>query len=252
MVGNPMAGSKKGKAVVLGLDGVPCSLLRRLCAEGVTPRIAALAAASPLQEMTVTLPEISAVSWPSFCTGVGPGRHGVFGFTDLKPGTYDLRFTNVGDVKAPALWDIISRDKKRSVIINQPGTYPARPIAGVMIAGFVAIDFDRAVQPASLRPRLRELGYDIDVDTVACRKDHALLEKQLIQTLDGRRKAAIWLWDHEAWDYYELVITGTDRLHHYMWDAVVDPHHPRHGFCMDYYRQVDDCLLYTSPSPRDS
>lgn len=237
-----MASMRKDKAVVVGLDGVPRSLIARLCANGVTPRIAELAASSPLQEMTVTLPEISAVSWPSFCTGVGPGRHGVFGFTDLKPGTYDLRFTNAGDVKAPAIWDVLGAKKKRSVVINQPGTYPARPIGGVMIAGFVAIDFDRAVQPPAARPRLREMGYEIDVDTVACRTDHALLEKQLIQTLDGRRKAAYWLWDNETWDYFELVITGTDRLHHYMWDAVEDRNHPRHGFCMDYYRQVDDVV----------
>lgn len=230
---------KQRKAVVIGLDGVPHSLVTRLGAEGVTPRLAELAAAGTLAPMTVTLPEISAVSWPSFSTGVGPGGHGVFGFTDLKPGTYDLRFTNAADVKAPTLWDQLGRVGKRAVVINQPGTYPARVINGALVAGFVAVDFDRAIQPPALRSKLRELGYEIDVDTVKCRTDHALLEKQLQSTLDGRRAAGRWLWDHEAWDYFELVVTGTDRLHHYMWDALVDPAHPRHDFCLDYYRRVD-------------
>jgi predicted AlkP superfamily phosphohydrolase/phosphomutase len=227
------------KAVVVGLDGVPHSLVRRLSDEGVTPRLAQLAAAGHLVPMTVTLPEISAVSWPSFATGVGPGGHGVFGFTDLKPASYDLRFTNAADVKAPTLWERLGRVGKRAVVINQPGTYPARAINGVMVAGFVAVDFDRAITPPALRPRLRALGYEIDVDTVKCRTDHELLRKQLLSTLDGRRAAARWLWEHERWDYFELVVTGTDRLHHYMWDALADAGHPQHQFCLDYYAAVD-------------
>jgi len=230
---------KKRRVVVVGLDGFPHSLLEPLAAAGAVPRLAALAGAGHYARMTVTLPEISAVSWPSFATGVGPGGHGVFGFTDLKPGTYDLRFTNAADVKAPTIWDRLGRVGKRAVVINQPSTYPARAINGVMVAGFVAIDFDRAVMPPALRPELRKLGYEIDVDTVKCREDHDLLAKQLVSTLAGRRAAAQFLWEREDWDYFELVITGTDRLHHYMWDALADAAHPRHGFCLDYYREVD-------------
>jgi len=233
------ARKKRRRVCVVGLDGIPYSLLEELTASGVTPRLAELRRQTPFARMTVTLPEISAVSWPSFATGVGPGGHGVFGFTELKAGSYDVRFTSAADVKAPTIWERLGRVRKRAVVINQPSTYPARPINGVLVAGFVAIDFDRSIMPPALRPRLRELGYEIDVDTVKCREDHDLLEKQLGRTLDGRRKAAAYLWDREDWDYFELVVTGTDRLQHYMWDAVADAGHPRHGFCMDYYGEVD-------------
>ena len=37
----------------------------------------------------------------------------------------------------------------------------------------------------------------------------------------------------------EVVITGTDRLHHFMFDAYEDPSHPHHGDFLDYYRAVD-------------
>ncbi|UCH78182.1 MAG: alkaline phosphatase family protein [Candidatus Coatesbacteria bacterium] len=235
----PLFGKKKRRAVVVGLDGMPYSLLQELAAAEVMPHLASLGRERPFARMTVTLPEISAVSWPSFATGLDPGGHGVFGFTDLKAGTYELRFTSSADVKAPTIWERLGRSRKRAVVINQPSTYPARPINGALIAGFVAIDFDRAVMPPPLRPRLRELGYEIDVDTVKCREDHDLLQTQLRETLDGRRRAAAYLWDHESWDYFELVITGTDRLQHYLWDAVADPNHPRHEFCREYYREVD-------------
>lgn len=230
---------RKKRVVVVGLDGFPYSLIKPLTDAGTIPRIAALARDGTFARMTVTLPEISAVSWPSFATGTNPGGHAVFGFTDLKPGTYDLRFTSSADVKAPTIWDRLGRTGKRAVVINQPSTYPARAINGVMVAGFVAVDFDRAVTPPALRPQLKKLNYEIDIDTVKCRDDHDLLERQLMTTLAGRRAAAEFLWESERWDYFELVITGTDRLHHYLWDAVVDETHPRHKFCMEYYRAVD-------------
>ncbi len=234
-----LLGKKNRRVVVVGLDGVPHSLVEKLAADGVAPRLAELGRTSPFARMTVTLPEISAVSWPSFATGLDPGGHGVFGFTELKPGTYDVRFTSSADVKAPTIWDRLGRVRKRAVVINQPSTYPANAINGVLVAGFVAVDFDRAIMPPPLRTSLRRLGYEIDVDTVKCREDHDLLQKQLMTTLAGRRKAASFLWENEDWDYFELVVTGTDRLQHYLWNALVDGAHPRHDFCLEYYREVD-------------
>lgn len=35
-----------------------------------------------------SIPEVSSVAWSSIITGVNPGEHGIFGFTDLAPETY--------------------------------------------------------------------------------------------------------------------------------------------------------------------
>jgi len=59
---------KKNRACVVGLDGVPFSLVRRFCEDGTWPFMAELMKGGALQKMKVTLPEISAVSWPSFMT----------------------------------------------------------------------------------------------------------------------------------------------------------------------------------------
>jgi predicted AlkP superfamily phosphohydrolase/phosphomutase len=37
----------------------------------------------------------------------------------------------------------------------------------------------------------------------------------------------------------EIVITGTDRLHHFLFDAYQDPKHPNHGEFLNYYRAID-------------
>ncbi|UCE28325.1 MAG: alkaline phosphatase family protein [Candidatus Coatesbacteria bacterium] len=234
---------KKMRTCVIGLDGVPYSLITRFTDEGVMPAVRELSAYGSLHKMSVTLPEISAVSWPSFMTGTGPGGHGIFGFVELKPGTYDVRYPNYADLKAPTIWDKLRDRGKRSVVINQPGTYPMRPLEGSAVAGFVAIDIENAVYPPALAHRLGKIDYEIDIDIMACREDHDLLQEQLLSTLRGRREALDLLWD-EDWDYLELVVTGTDRLHHFLWDAVEDADHPRSAFAREYYGEVDRLIGY--------
>jgi len=173
-------------------------------------------------------------------TGSNPGTHGIFGFTDLKPNSYSLRFPNFRDVKNMTIWDRLENRRKRSVILNQPGTYPARETKGVLVSGFVAIDMRKAIYPLKYRSDLEKMGYMIDVDTVACREDHDLCIQQLNKTLEGRRKAVELFWESENWDYFQVVITGTDRLHHYLWDALDDPNHRYHRDFLEYYSKVDE------------
>ena len=136
---------KRKKTCVVGLDGVPLHLFKRLIDQGVLKETANILSAGHLQSMTVSLPEISSVSWSCFMTGQDPGAHGIFGFVDLKPGGYDIRFPSYKDVKAPTIWERLAKHGKRSIVINQPATYPARPVDGALISGFVAIDLDRAI-----------------------------------------------------------------------------------------------------------
>lgn len=229
---------KKSRACVVGLDGVPYSLILRFVEDGTMPFLAGLAKSGSLAKMRVTLPEISAVSWPSFMTGANPGVHGIFGFTELTE-NYQLRFPSFSDLKAPTFWDRLGQRGKRSVVINQPGTYPARPIPGALISGFVAIDLLKAVQPLRYLAALRRMNYEIDIDTQRCRKDHNQLFIELDRTLAARKAAVELFWDGEDWDFFQVVITGTDRLQHYLMAAVDDPAHPRHAQAMNYYREVD-------------
>jgi predicted AlkP superfamily phosphohydrolase/phosphomutase len=233
---------KKGRVCVVGLDGVPHTLVKRFTEDGTMPALAEIIRAGHLRQMKVTLPEISAVSWPSFMTGSNPGRHSIFGFTDLKPNSYSLRFPSFGDLRAPTIWDRLAERKKRSVVINQPSTYPARPMEGVMISGFVALSLKKSVHPKSILPRLERDGYIIDIDTLRARTDHAYLLSENAKVLESRERVANDLWDNEKWDYFEIVVTGTDRLHHYLWDALDDESHPCHEAFLDYYRNVDAFL----------
>ena len=120
--------NKTNRACVIGLDGVPYGMLVDLARRGVMSSVARLIDTGHLHRMKASLPEISAVSWTNFMTGANSGTHGIFGFTDFKPHSYEVRYPNALDLKAPTLWDKLAAKGKKSVIINQPSTYPARPM----------------------------------------------------------------------------------------------------------------------------
>ena len=227
------------RVCVVGLDGVPCSMVRRFIAAGVMPRMGEIARAGALGDMTVSLPEISSVSWSTFMTGKNPGEHGIFGFTDLHPGTYTASFPSFRDLKTETIWDRIGRHKMRSVVINQPATYPARPIHGTLVSGFVAVHLEKAVFPARHLRTLRDIGYEIDLDMDEVRHRPDVLFPKLHELLRVRERFLDVIWDEEKWNLMQVVITGTDRLHHFLFDAYEDESHPQHGDFLDYYRAVD-------------
>lgn len=229
----------RNKAVVVGLDGVPFSLLHDLIQRGLTPNMKSIFDKGYFGQMGVTIPEISSISWSSFMTGTQSGEHNIFGFMDLEPGTYKLFFPNYQHLMAPTLWDDLAAKGKKSVVINMPATYPAKEINGALISGFVAVDINKAVFPIDILPQLKSLDYRIDLNTMKAREDHDFLFEDLDLTLKGRERAVDLLWDQIDWDLFVVVITGTDRLMHFLWSAYGDEKHPFHQKFLDYFSKVD-------------
>ena len=229
---------KPERACVIGLDGVPYGMIVELARRGVMSTMARLMDIGKIHPMKASLPEVSAVSWTDFMTGTNAGTHGIFGFTDFKPHSYDVRFPNYLDVKAPTLWEKLGSKGRRSIVINQPSTYPARKIDGVLISGFVALELAKAVWPMSYRAALEQMGYQIDIDILKCRESPEVLWQELTKTMAGGQKALNHFWEEE-WDYFEFVVTGTDRLHHFLWRAYEDSSHPSHERFLDFYRHID-------------
>jgi predicted AlkP superfamily phosphohydrolase/phosphomutase len=208
------------RVFVLGLDGTPYSYLREEVAAGRLPNLAALFEEGSLVPLRSSLPSVSSTAWTTFFTGRDPGGHGVFGFMDCKPDSHDFRFPNYQDVTVPTIWEVVGRSGRRSVILNVPGTYPARPMAGVLVSGFVAPSIERAVHPPELLTRLRRLGYRIDLDAWAARGAFDALETDLFTTFERRLDAVRMLLAEERWDLFVAVVTETDRLYHFLWNAM--------------------------------
>lgn len=249
------------KCLVAGLDGVPFSLLKNYLEKGRLPYLQSiLNDGHALSQMDASLPEVSSVSWTSFCTGTNPGEHGIFGFVDLKPRSYQVYFPDSRSVKAPALWEILGhttggkesslsrrygerkKASRRSVVLNVPQTNPALPLNGVLVAGFVALDLKAAVYPDSAYRYLKSVGYSIDVDATKAEGEGRVFLKELTESLEKRKTAFDYFLKNEEWDLGVAVITETDRLHHFFFDAAYDDNHPFHEDFVAFYRNVDEYI----------
>ena len=238
-LGSRLLGSQKQPVIILGVDGAPYTLIQQFIKEGVMPNLAQIVQEGSFAQMDTSIPEVSSVAWTTFFTGVNPARHGIFGFMDLKPKSYEMYFPNSQDIQSRTLWDRSGDQGYRSVVINVPSTYPARPLSGSLISGFVAIDLAKATYPNSLLPMLEKVNYQLDVDATKAAESMELFTESLVEVLDAREKV---LWDlliNEKWDLFIGVFTETDRMHHYLWEAIENSSHKFHGFFKSIYARVD-------------
>jgi predicted AlkP superfamily phosphohydrolase/phosphomutase len=231
--------TKNAKTVIIGLDGVPFGMIKDFAETGVMPNTAELISQGIFKKMNSSIPEVSSVAWSSIITGQNPGQHGIFGFTDLAPDSYQLRFPNFYDLKSPPFWDLANG---KSIIINVPATYPVRDMNGVHISGFVSIDIRKSVHPPSLIPKLKELDYRLDVDSQKAHKGLGLFMEDLDQTLSARIKTYKYLWDYTDWQVFMFVFTGTDRLMHFLWSAYEDENHQYHKDFLEHFRKIDEAI----------
>jgi len=227
------------RTVIIGMDGVPFGLLKELAESGVMPNTASIIEDGIFRKMLSSIPEVSSVAWSSIITGENPGRHGIFGFMDLFPNSYKMRFPNYNDLKAPPFWD---QWPSRSVIVNVPSTYPVHKMNGVHISGFVSIDFKKSVHPLSLIPELKELDYRLDVDSQKAHQSMDDFLTDLDETLRARIETYRYLWDNESWQVFMLVFTGTDRLMHFLWEAYEDRKNKYHDAFLEHFTKIDQAI----------
>jgi len=232
------------QAAILGLDGVPIHLLEELAQRDVMPQMKTLMEQGCLAKMRSSLPANSAASWSSMITGVGPGTHGVYGFTDFIPGTYTVSYHSSRKLKAQPFWT--KEHDRRVLVINLPAAYPAQPLNGTMITGFVSPQLEKAVYPPGLLSWLREGGYEVDVDASLFTKSIPLFLRKLEETLNQRLRVLDALLERDAYDLLFFVVTGTDRIEHHLWDAYADDAHDQHQEFLGFFEKVDAAVAHVA------
>lgn len=227
--------SKKNKKVVLlGLDGVPFTLLQEYMEKGLMPQLSKLCNSGSLMQMKSTLPEVSSVAWSSFMTGKNPGEHGIFGFMELDRESYGYTFPNYKTLKTKPVWE---QDNIKTVAFNIPQTYPARPMNGVTVSGFVALDLKKGSYPERIYNYLHGMGYKIDVNARLAAEDPEKFFTELFNVFDKRKIAIKNLYENEEWDLFIGTITETDRLHHFFFNSALQGEH--YGVFERFYSELD-------------
>ncbi|MCP4231470.1 MAG: nucleotide pyrophosphatase [bacterium] len=156
--------SKTGRVIVLGLDGLSPSIIKKLMGEGKLPNFAKLQEMGTFKPLSTTVPAISPVAWSSFQTGVNPARHNIFDFLSRDKRTYlpDLSSARIGapkktiklgkwaipigkaDIKSfrksKSFWSILGDNGILSNVLRVPITFPAEKFDGVMLSAMCVPD----------------------------------------------------------------------------------------------------------------
>ena len=205
-------------------------------------------------ELESTIPPITVPAWMCMMTSRDPGELGVYGFRNRKDYSYDaMTIANSHVVKVPALWDLLGKEKKKSVVLGVPLTYPAKPFPGWMVTSFLTPN--RTSQwtfPRRLTREIDQAASDYMIDIPNFRTDRrAELEQQLLKMTTERFKLARYLLETKDWDFFTMVEMGSDRLHHAFWrfwdetHRAYDPNSPFSETMRNYYRTLDTELENT-------
>lgn len=232
-----------GRAVVLGIDGVPHSLLVKLLSSGVMPNMAKLVEAGALGRMQSTLPCVSSVAWTSFRTGVNPGQHGLTGFTDRRPKSYKTYFPTTKDILIPTIEEYADNVGLKVFTMGMPVNYPpVRLKNGVSIGCSLSPSVEKGVFPPEAFDDLKQIDYRLDVNAGLAASDPPAFVEDVFQLTERYRQAVFKFWDREKWELMLLHFMSTDRLHHFMWDQYEDEAAPFHQEFLRLYARMDQII----------
>jgi predicted AlkP superfamily phosphohydrolase/phosphomutase len=235
------------KICVLGLDSAAPDVifrderlvnLRRLMDLGVYGRLESV------------IPPITVPAWMCMSTSQDPGSLGIYGFRNRLDHSYDhLAMANSASIEAPAIWDQLTREGKKAIIVGVPPNYPPKRVNGISIGCFLTPDTVKSVftYPVDLKARINEAvgEYPADVkDSCTDRKDS--LKDEILNMSHKQWQVVRWLLTKQEWDYFHFVDIGLDRMQHGFWSCF-DPQHPQfeqgnpyQDAIPEYYRWTDE------------
>lgn len=212
---------KKEKVIVIGLDGLSFKVIDTLLSQKCIPNIANFMAKGYFTTLYSTIPYTSAPAWVSFVTGVNPGKHGIFDFLQISS-SMKITFSNSLSRKVPAIWNILSKNNLRSIVLNVPITYPPEKINGIMVSGMLTPSLNSEfTYPKDVKKILINKGYMIDLGA----RFHIFnaIDKQLaIDLIIDLTKTQIESFKeiifNNDFDFLLVVFTVTDRIQHFYWE----------------------------------
>jgi predicted AlkP superfamily phosphohydrolase/phosphomutase len=248
--------AEPARTVFIGIDAGEPRLIQRWADEGVMPVLAGLRR-SALWGGILNAPGIYTGSvWPSFHTGLEPGRHGRYFYRQLEPGTYRTAPFPADRLKAPAFWSRIGEAGRRIAVFDVPKAPLAQGLPGLQIADWGLHDPDgapRSTPPALVREITARYGKDTVGSCDLTRRDGDSvlgLRDRLLERVERKTAIIRDLIARESWDLFATAFADCHCAGHQLW-RLHDPSHPHHDALLvraigdplrDVYAAVDAAI----------
>lgn len=233
------------KLIIIGIDGATFDFLKPLSEQGKLPNITSLMNNGIYSEMNSTIPPLTALAWPSFFTGVNPGKHGVFDFTYMNNNN-QVCLNNFNNIRTKTLWDYLGENGFKSVVINVPITYPPKYYDNnVIISGILTPENKSFCNNKEIEDDLKDKFGDFIYYSHIQQKHEvysglrkSIISKKLILEKDKQiRDVSIYLLNNYDPDVLITVFMSVDHVKHLMWS-----YRDRRNI---FYDKFGDCIEKT-------
>ncbi|MCK4666070.1 alkaline phosphatase family protein, partial [Candidatus Dependentiae bacterium] len=90
----------ENRVFLLGIDGGTLDLIKNWVELGLLPNFSKLMKEGSFGELQSTIPPVTAPAWTTSITGVNPGKHSVFQFTEFYGDTYNPHLLSSTSIKS--------------------------------------------------------------------------------------------------------------------------------------------------------
>lgn len=233
-----MAARLAKRVLLIGWDAADWQVAAPLMDEGKMPHLERLVSQGVMGNISTLFPVLSPMLWTSIATGKRPHKHGIHGFAETDPRTGSPRpITSLGR-KCKALWNICTQSGLKANVIGWWPSYPAEPIAGVMVSNHfqeanAAFGETWPIRPGSVWPprlaealgKLRVHPAEISPQQVApfipkCEEinlaeDHRVASFiKILAEISTIQSVATAVMQREPWDFMGVYFDGIDHFCH--------------------------------------
>ncbi|PWT85830.1 MAG: phosphodiesterase, partial [Acidobacteria bacterium] len=193
-------------------------------------------------------PPITVPAWAVMTSSKKPGTLGIYGFRNRADYSYENHvIANANAIKVDRVWDILSRNNKKVILVGIPQTFPPKPVNGILVGDFLTPDTKSDyTYPSDFKHEITKVVGDYILDVREFRSDKKdTILKEIFEMTRKRFQLARYLLAEKDWDYFMMVEIGVDRIQHAFWGCMDKTHRNyQAGNCyetaiLDYYRFVD-------------
>jgi len=196
-----------GRVLIIGLDAGTFDILLPFVERDLMPNLRRLIENGVCATLRSTVPAVTSPAWPAMVTGLNPGKLGLFAMLNKRVGAqYDFAVAS-NCYHHRAIWSLIGRYGKRSIVCNVPVTYPPAPINGCLVSGMLTPKGQLCTYPSALMSELEAKGLLIDWEA----------QRDIDSTIalaDEETRLALFLMENNEWDLFMTVFRATDMIFH--------------------------------------
>ena len=225
--------SRPAKVACITLDAADQSLLRQWVGQGLLPHFGKLLKESISSATRNPAIIYSGTLWPTFNTGLWPGRHDNYFYLQPKSRSYGLRPFLPEHLSVDSVWNAIEQKGHRVALVDVPKALLARTSKTLQVSfwGEHEVRHPLTCWPRSLEQEVRHVAGKDPVGVCDLVRQHPQelrqLKDGLIERATRRADLALAVLARGPWDLFVLNFSEAHCAGHHLW-AIRDPKHPKH------------------------